>query len=242
LSMKWVRDTSGRFPQRPHYLPGEMDAECEHLLTAFLERHCGKIVYPISTESLTVLIEGMAEDLDLYADLSREGDVEGVTDFFAGGRPRVRISRLLSGAAHMENRLRTTLTHEAGHVKFHGFMFEVDVGRQSLFPPSRPSHTNRCKREQIIGAARGDWMEWQAGYACGALLMPISALRETVRDFLRERGLATAKCALDTEEGQELVSRAVGRFMVSRDAARVRLFQAGALVESTAFLPARLFS
>lgn len=240
--MKWVKDTTGRFPQRPHYLPDEIDTECEHLLTEFLQKNKGEVTYPVSTEDLTVLIESMVDDLDLYADLSsEEGGVEGVTDFFAGKRPRVRISKSLSEATNMENRLRTTLTHELGHVKFHGFMFELNAGRQSLFPSAAPSLTNKCKREQIIGAAKRDWMEWQAGYACGSLLMPVSALRETIRDFLHEEALVVAKCALDTEEGQKLVGRVVCRFMVSRDAARVRLSQMGALVESHAMLSAGLF-
>jgi hypothetical protein len=31
-----------------------------------------------------------------------------------------------------------------------------------------------CKRDGIINARQSDWTEWQAGYACGALLMPAS--------------------------------------------------------------------
>ncbi|MCZ2146593.1 MAG: hypothetical protein LC126_02320, partial [Bryobacterales bacterium] len=37
-----------------------------------------------------------------------------------------RIASALS-VPHMENRLRTTLTHEYGHVHFHQFMFEVEA-------------------------------------------------------------------------------------------------------------------
>lgn len=36
--MKWVRDKTGRFPQRPHYLPAEIDDECERQIRAFLTK------------------------------------------------------------------------------------------------------------------------------------------------------------------------------------------------------------
>src|SRR5437773_1779928 len=41
--MKWVTDTTGRFPRRPHYLPDELDAECEHIISSFLKDRHGRI-------------------------------------------------------------------------------------------------------------------------------------------------------------------------------------------------------
>ncbi len=35
-----------------------------------------------------------------------------------------------------------------------------------------------CYRDNILDPAQTDWMEWQAGYVCGALLMPASQVRE----------------------------------------------------------------
>jgi hypothetical protein len=97
--MKYVSDRSGRFPKRPHYEPSELDQECEHIITDFMRSHCGGFRLPIPTEALTKLIERDAEDLDLYADLSEEGeDVEGVTAFVPQQKPRVRISSSLSGS------------------------------------------------------------------------------------------------------------------------------------------------
>src|ERR1700694_5925641 len=118
--MKWVKDRTSRFSLRPHYLPAELDSECEKLISDFLYQRHGRIGYPVSTDDLTVLIETLTSDLDLYSDLSNEeGEVEGVTDFFSGRRPMVRISRHLTLDPGMNNRFRTTLTHELGHVKFH---------------------------------------------------------------------------------------------------------------------------
>jgi hypothetical protein len=230
--MKWVKDKTGRFTQRPHYLPEELDIECETMVFAFLlERH-GRVQYPVSTDDLTVLIEAQVSDLDLYSDLSaEEGEVEGVTDFFPGKRPKVRISKHLSENERMANRFRTTLTHELGHVKFHAFMF--DAPRSGLlFEPASLQATNKCKRDNMLEARQTDWMEWQAGFACGAFLMPSTVLTQTVREFCDRSGSPTMTMQLSSAAGQSLIATITERFGVSRDAARVRLLQKKILVES----------
>ncbi len=139
--VRWVPDRSGRFPQRPHYAMDEIDRECEQLVKTFLRHHRGRATCPIHTEDLMTLIEQEAEDLDTYADLD-EG-VEGVTHFFRDGKPKVQISRILTEDERRENRLRTTLTHELWHVKYHNFIYFFDqgplvasTGTAPLFSPS----------------------------------------------------------------------------------------------------------
>jgi len=228
--MIWVKDKTGRFARRPHYDPEELDAECEVMITDFLRSWHGAVAYPISTDDLTVLIEQHVADLDLYADLSPEGpDLEGVTDFFPGKRPRVRISNHLSGRDEMANRYRTTLTHELGHVKFHTFMFDAAATAPSLFPSESPVASNRCKRDKIIYSGQTDWMEWQAGYACGAFLMPATALGASIRAFIEQRGVTVASFAVGSTEGESLIASIAESFAVSRDAARVRLERRGTL-------------
>jgi hypothetical protein len=223
--VKWVKDKSGRFSQRPHYLPDELDEECENLIAGFLREKHGSVIYPIATDDLTVLIETLVDDLDLYADLSAEaGEVEGVTDFFVKRRPTVRISNRLA-EPRMSNRFRTTLAHELGHVKFHSFMFASEAAPKSLFESDQIVLSNRCKRDGILRAGEANWMEWQAGYACGSLLMPLTALRESVRTFASERNATILRFEADTTEGERLIDSVVGTFQVSRDAARVRLLQ-----------------
>ena len=95
--MKMVRDTTGRFRERPHYELNELEEECERTAFTFLEEQYGQVLIPIPTNALVVLIEQYAEDLDLFADLSGEGaSVQGVTEFFTSGKPQVRIARELS--------------------------------------------------------------------------------------------------------------------------------------------------
>jgi hypothetical protein len=114
--MKLVRDTTGRFRERPHYELDELEEECERTAFTFLEEQYGQVLVPIPTNALVVLIEQYAEDLDLFADLSGEGaNVQGVTEFFTSGKPQVRIARELSKQFWRAHRLRTTLAHEYGH-------------------------------------------------------------------------------------------------------------------------------
>ncbi len=239
--MKWVRDKTGRFAQRPHYLPQEIDDECERLIHAFLKKKYGKIEYPIKTDDLTVFIEEKA-DLDSYADLSGEpGEVEGVTEFTPGKRPVVKIATGLN-APNMENRLRTTITHEFGHVHFHQFMFD-DLRNQppSLFTQQTQAHANKCHRDNMIGASERDWMEWQAGYACGAILMPAVALVETVKRFREEKKLPYANLVVGSEHGQQLLTLVTSTFQTSRDAARVRLLKRGIVTDAGGVRTAELF-
>jgi len=229
--MKWVNDRTGRFAKRPHYLPEELDEECEHMIVEFLRTKYGRAEFPVRTDDLTVLIEQKA-DLDSYADLSEEeGDVEGVTEFTPGQRPVVKIADRLN-ASNMENRLRTTLTHEWGHVHFHQFMFEVQARPGSLFGDQVQPVSNKCKRDKITGASETDWMEWQAGYVCGALLMPAGPLIDTVQAFRKANNLLLSNLALNSEGGQRLIDTVAARFQTSKDAARVRLLKKQLLTDS----------
>jgi hypothetical protein len=116
---------TGRFAQWPHYLPEELDSECETVVSEFLLGRYGRLQYPISTDDLTVLIEMVVEDLDLYADLSEEdGEIEGVTDFFPGRRPKVRVSK----------RLRSCSTA---------------LRPVSMFGPTSSQVSNKCKRDNM---------------------------------------------------------------------------------------------
>jgi hypothetical protein len=240
--MKWVSDRTGRFVRRPHYLPAELDGECETLITNFLHERRGTVEYPISTNDLTVLIETLVADLDLYADLSSEdGEVEGVTDFFPGRLPKVRIAQQLTTNPRMENRLRTTLTHELAHVKFHTFLFDGPVSG-SLFQDSGHGQSNMCKRETILEARQTDWMEWQAGFCCGGFLMPATMLQQVVREFRAHFGLPVGTMALDSADSQCLIKGVSEHFAVSRDAARVRLQQQGVLTAAAVANAPQLFS
>jgi Zn-dependent peptidase ImmA (M78 family) len=126
----------------------------------------------------------------------------------------------------MENRYRTTLTHEYGHVHFHGYLFAIEPRSSDLFQTAAASSggVQVCKRDTILDARNTDWMEWQAGYVCGALLMPISLLHVTVRAFQEERNLF-GPIASGSVEASTLTQLVRTTFRVSAEAARIRLLK-----------------
>lgn len=230
--VKMVPDKTGRFAERPHYEPKDLDRECEGIVTRFLKSRRSGPLYPITTDELTVMIEQDGADLDQYADLSPFGaDVEGATIFHPSGTPEVWISDQLANDDRRENRLRTTLAHEFGHLRFHGYLWADKLAARRFF--DRDSRENKaiCKRDTIIGAAQVDWMEWQAGYISGAILMPAGATRRLVSDLCEPLGEHGAVMPA-SETGCRIIEAVMEQFQVSEEAARVRLLKLGLLASS----------
>ncbi len=228
--VRYVRDNTGRFSQRAHYKPEELDRECEGIVTKFLKDRYGKVEFPVTTDDLTLLIERDTDDFDPYADLSAYGnEVEGVTEFQRARKPKVKIAEGLANDDRRENRLRTTLTHEYGHVHFHAYLWEVEPPGADLLRQNPHANKQICKRDTILKATQTDWMEWQAGYVCGAILMPISYLRRVVGAYQEANRLFGAIGANSTH-GHALIQAIQQEFQVSADAARVRLSKLNVLV------------
>ena len=116
----------------------------------FMERRSGGFRLPIPTDELTIrLIEEEADDLDLYAQLP--DGVEGLTDFFADRRPKVRIAESLYHRTRSDHRLRTTLAHEFGHVNLHAPLWRRDGAAFRWTPCGTVTWT--CARETIVRCA-----------------------------------------------------------------------------------------
>jgi|SRR5882724_5232836 len=236
--MKEIADRTGRFQRRPFYQTAELDRECEEIICKYLAKKHGQARFPVATDDLTTLIEAHVEDLDIYADLSAFGTaVEGVTIFNPGGRPSVKVTAILADDTYRENRLRTTLTHEFGHVYFHSYLWTLD---QANHPELRfdggKARSNKnvqiCKRETMVDAPEVDWMEWQAGHVCGAILMPASRVRTLVLDSFTSK-LGQSAWTPESRTARDLISAVQDSFAVSRDAARVRLLRLGVLQAQT---------
>ena len=226
--MRWVRDNTGRFRQRPHYQSDELEQICEDAITGFLRERYGKAAFPVGTADLTVLIEQAVDDLDNGCVL--EDGIDGATDFFPRKKPKVKIAGRLQ-AHYLENRLRTTLTHEYGHVLLHSFLFAMEDSLRKLFNGQPTETHNSCHRDTLEGGST-DWMEWQAGFACGALLMPKTELVRAVRAFRAAEDLEYRDIAVDSAAGSAMVGHIAAAFQVSREAARVRLEQHRILVKN----------
>jgi len=231
--MIWVPDETRRFRERPHYEPNELDVDCEAAVEDALLKRRGKVEYPVSTQDLLYMLEQVAS-VDAYFDFEKaKGEIWGESEFVSGEQPRVRIWRELTEKDRYQNPLRTTITHEYTHVRHHGPLFELHRTQTALFGGDH-NKTWVCKREQVEGHGKRDWMEWQAGYCSGALLMPKRALRAVATQFLKDRNLVAAQVGKGTFEEIELVTAVVKGFGVSREAAAVRLKQLRYLVEGGA--------
>ncbi len=208
VAVKWVPDATGRFAERPHFDPAALDEECERIVRRFLASRHGRATYPVTTDDLTLLIEEHAESLDQFADLP--AGIEGRTTFHLGSKPDVAVTARLQVPA-LENRLRTTLTHEFAHVVFHTFIWE--------FARANDDRAASCNGGRMLSAPQTDWMEWQAGYASGAFLVPLTAIT---------RLLGPPKpdwVAPDSPLGSARIAQVQDQFHVSQQAAHVRLAQ-----------------
>lgn len=229
----WSVDKSGRFPQRLFLRAAEIDRDCERLVSAFLEQRYGEVRFPISTDDLTVLVEQHCSSLDQYADLSDEGDdVEGATWFLPGEMPKVLISALLTDQPNRRNRLRTTLAHELGHAFYHRAVFDqLFAAPPHMFEAARADPRTICKRGSMVDSGEFDWLEWQAGYVSGAILMPAQPARRAVGDLLRHHGIHGA-AVIGTPQATEAEQITISTFQVSAEAARVRLRKLGLISDS----------
>lgn len=227
--MRWIPDRTGRFAERPYWSARDLDAQCERVIATFLRERWGEVSFPVSTEDLTVLVEGVTDDFDSFADLTSLGNaVEGVTEFREGRRPVVRIDRRLASDTRRHNRLRTTLTHEYGHVLLHSTLWASSPSR-GLFPDADLApHASSCHTATMVTASQTDWMEWQASYASGALLMPQTQMGALVAAFQSSAGRA-GHVQLGTDDALELVRQVQRTFAVSQEAARMRLGKLGYL-------------
>ena len=121
-----------------------------------------------------------------------------------------------------------TLGHEYDHVWFHAPLWRKS-GEDTDHNPAEPSWT--CHRDGIVDAPQNDWMEFQAAYIGGALLMPGS----DVKFWASEIAMREAKqppLPVDSDLARVAIERTMRRCQVSEQAARVRLLRLGLLTES----------
>jgi len=221
--MRMIFDSTERFPERPHWEIAELEQKCEETITGFLVQRYGFERIPVPTEALTEIIEHDGANFDIKSNLSdTKYDVFGYTQFEPGKKPIVTIARELWDQRYRNNRLRMTLSHEYGHVLLHTWLYQkyAPAGGQQL-----------CYWQSLLPTLGVlDWMEWQAGYAGGAFLMPASFVRRTVSAFFRDRKeeQPIKKASASASALSERISLT---FDVSGEAATVRLAKLGYVID-----------
>jgi hypothetical protein len=213
--MKEYRDPLGR-PIRWLYLKTDvLDKRCEGIMREFMNRRSGGYRLPIPTDELIRLLEERASEVDTYADLP-EG-VHGQTSLYYDRRPVVKIAESIY-RTRSDHRVRITACHEFGHVWLHGPLWREAGARMA----AGAGPVWNCYRESIINAPKDDWMEWQAGWVSGAMLMPATALRTWTAECA-EKFSANLPFPAESPAGAELIKIVADRCDVSILAAWVRL-------------------
>jgi hypothetical protein len=227
---RFYADPLSGLPWRPYKSEEEIDNECEAFVRHFLALSLNaSLAVPLPTDLLTNMIEEYAERLDLYADLPPK--VEGRTTVSGDDRPWVRINRSLSAASHRVNRLRSTLAHEWYHLMFHAPFYQEKFKQLDLF--AKAVEHIVCTRDTILASqkpARVDWREWQAAYGAGALLIPITMLRQVVHEHSTMHGLPPY--LEGSRHAQALVATVASLCEVSQESVIVRLKQKGVITAS----------
>lgn len=214
---------------KPDFVPEKrMEATAEKIILAHLQkRRQVEDLFPITADDLTTLIEDFVSDLNVYDDLSEFGaGVEGVTLFVPGRKPTVRICPSLSEAFN-QNRYRSTLAHEFGHVVLHDPMFQARSG-PGLLPSGQPAFQVSF-RDGEASQSKSDLYEWQAWHFCRSLLMPSS---EVSRLIAMLRGDWLSDIWVQSDLGSAVIRASSARFGVSEALARIHLVKTGALSET----------
>jgi hypothetical protein len=194
-------------------------------------------LYPSAGESI-VDVERFVEahlgaELDQYAPL--EPTVLGCTEFRAGEPPRIKINRDLTGSAMdadssppgLQGRWRATVAHEGVHVVLHRDLLEPSADQTALFDEHAAvgsGNVVRClKREVCFDQESRDWRELQANRAMAALLMPQRVFLEVAGEEASGVRPEPPPFSAGTDAAAVLARRVAWRFMVSRQAASIRL-------------------
>ncbi len=228
--LKYHHDETGRFPEKPYYEQKELDILAQKITSDAADILGNKILYPISTDKLTVIIEKYVDDLDLYANLQEEyGDknIEGVTIFIPFKKPIIKISENLQNIQYKENRLRTTLLHELGHVVIHDPLWQREFRKLQLPLDTTEQRIQICKRKTLFSKNEPnyenyDWMEWQANYFASAFLMPRTEIYKIYKEFTNNK-TSLVYIVDGSEEATMLIDFISQKFQVSKEAALIRL-------------------
>lgn len=218
--MRSYRDPLGRPIRWPFLKTEVLDRRCEGIMRGFMNRRSGGYRLPIPTDELIRLLEERAEKVDTYADLP--DGIHGQTLLFYDRRPIVKIAESIY-RTRSDHRVRTTAAHEFGHVWLHAPLWREAGARLATGAGEDGGGAVwTCHRENIVSAPKTDWVEWQAGWVSGAILMPASALRHWAEEHALKFG-ANPPFAATSPAASAMINRVAEECDVSILAAQVRL-------------------
>lgn len=221
--MRNYRASAGPFAERPYYKDHEIESICLDALSSVS-------LLPGSPGPIRIdrFIEKRFNVTPTYEDLP--SGVLGLTRFGSNGVQEVVVAKVLDDdpSTASERRLRTTLAHEAGHCLLHTHLFVLATPSQNLFGDfSEPDKPKVLCRDDAVGppslAYSGQWWEFQANRAIGALLMPARLTETAMTPFMLE---SPAGLPYFDQARSEEAARALAEiFDVNPAVARIRIKQ-----------------
>lgn len=198
-----------------------------------------------------------------YKDLDKDGAILGMTVFnngyldvynkVAGAEEKIKVTKgtVLIDNSLVENeklfhRYRFTCSHEASHWILHKqrYLKELD-GQMSMLIDDNKFSGVKCLNRSIENAfgysesglkTDEDWLEWQADFMGGALLMPVLPFTNEFFRLLKLLGINKRRLFIDNQMNnisnyETVIEHLVGIFNVSRKAVHIRLAKLN-LIES----------
>jgi hypothetical protein len=220
--MKKYFANKGPFTERPYFSNSEIEKVCSDELRAVN-------LYPDIPSPVRIdrFIEKCFKVVPSYEDLGN--NILGMTVFGPTGVAQILVSKALEedGSVAAERRIRTTLAHEGGHGLFHTELFAMALQKKPLFgdlsDPNAPKVLCRDEGEGTL-SYKGQWWEYQANKAIGALLMPKSLVETSLDEFFSTKGLLGLR-VFDHNRSGDAVRSLVDTFNVNPVVARIRLGQ-----------------
>jgi len=218
--MKTYNAKTGPFNKRPYYELKEVERICLGELRA---------VNLLPEKPTPIRIDRFLEKKFGAGIIKYDDTPSGVLGFTVFGSKNVReivISRTLDEdkSIQAERRVRTTLAHEGGHGLLHAHLFTP--GTDSLFgdftDPNSPKVLCRDEVQKGQCGYSGNWWEFQANMAMGALLLPRPLVDLALEPFFVPCGLLGMMC-LDDVRRDEAVRVVAEMFDVNAVVAQYRI-------------------
>lgn len=123
-----------------------------------------------------------------------------------------------------DTKFAVTIAHEIGHWLFHKVYFARHMSDGQQVARVSDMDTSIEGREGFTLQTDHDWMEHQANYFSGAILMPESAFRKAVENPAIQRFLFITHARSDVDvRDRKLAKQLAHVFQVSEEAARLRM-------------------
>lgn len=216
--MKMYRAKSGIFDLRVFYGHDEMEDICLQALVSV--ELLPENPAPVRIDRfIKKKFEVDAEYLDLP-----DGTL-GFTKFGPSGVERIVVAKTLDldGSITASRRVNTTLAHEAGHGLFHSHLFNF---QPRLFEADADERKVLCRdelRQMLTGSMKydGEWWEYQANFAIGALLLPRELVKKCVESHVS--GSDSYRFYIDDKNLRDATALVAETFDVNPAVARIRL-------------------